>query len=302
MKCLAVLFTLAAACAPANAKKETAPMTTTPTTTTSTTSPTKSGYAPVNGIQLYYEIHGSGDPLVMLHGGLGSVEMYGATVSALAQHRQVIAVDLYGHAHTGFVEGRGLTYEDMADDIAALITYLGFEKADVMGYSLGAGIAAQTAIRHHDRVRRVVFVSGTFRRDGLFPEGVAALAQLGPHLEEFMKGSPPYQHYIKVAPRPEDFGKLLGETGKLASRDRDWMSALPTFPPTLLVYGDADAVRPQHIMEIYAALGGGQRDPGWDGSAGRSASQLAILPGVNHYVMAQHPLLAPTVERFLAEK
>ena len=288
-KPLAALFTLAAACAPA--KKETAPMTT-----------TTSGYAPVNGIQLYYEIHGSGEPLVVLHGGLGSIAMYGATIDALAQHRQVIGVDLYGHGHTGFVDGRGLSWEEMADDVGALIAHLGLAQADVMGYSLGAGVAAETAIRHRARVRRVVLVSGTLRRDGSFPEGRAALEQLGPHLAEFMKPSPIYQHYAKVAPRPEDFGKLIGETGALARRERDWMPALPTFPPTLLVYGDADSVRLQHIIEVYAGLGGGQRDPGWDGSAGRSASQLAILPGVNHYVMAEHPLLAATVERFLAAK
>jgi pimeloyl-ACP methyl ester carboxylesterase len=263
---------------------------------------TTSGNAPVNGIQLYYEIHGSGEPLVVLHGGLGSIAMYGATIDALAQHRQVIGVDLYGHGHTGFVDGRGLSFEEMADDIGALIAHLGFAQADVMGYSLGSGVAAQTAIRHRAQVRRVVFVSGTFRRDGAFPEVVAALEQLGPHLAEFMKPSPAYQHYAKVAPRPEDFGKLIGETGALARRGRDWMSALPAFPPTLLVYGDADMVRPEHIVEIYAGLGGGQRDPGWDGAAGRSASQLAILPGVNHYVMAEHPLLAATVERFLAGK
>lgn len=132
-------------------------------------------------------------------------------------------------------------------------------------------------------------------------EAADALDVSGPHLAEFMKPGPIYQHYAKVAPRPEDFGKLIGETGAMARRDRDWMAALPTFPPTLLLYGDADMVRPQHIVEVYAGLGGGLRDPGWDGGAGRSASQLAILPGVNHYAMAQHPLLAATVERFLSE-
>lgn len=263
------------------------------------TTPT-SGYAPVNGIQLYYEIHGSGDPLVLLHGGLGSTATYGATLDALATHRKVIAVDMYGHGRTGFVDGRSLSFEEMADDIGALIEHLGFAQADVMGYSLGSGVAAQVAIRHRARVRRLVFVSGALRRDGSYPEVVAALEQLGPHLAEFMKESPPYKHYAKVAPRPEDFGKLIGETGALARQDRDWMSALPAFPPTLLVYGDADSVRLQHVVEIYAGLGGGQRDPGWNGSAGRSASQLAILPGVTHYMMAEHPLLAPTVERFLA--
>jgi pimeloyl-ACP methyl ester carboxylesterase len=283
----ATLFVLATACA--STQKETAPMTTTAT----------SGYAPVSGIKLYYEIHGSGEPLVMLHGGLGSVAMFGPNVAALARHRQVIAVDLYGHGHTAFVDGRGLAYEQMADDIGALIQHLGLGKADVLGYSLGAGIAAQTAIRHPERVRRVVFVSGTFRLDGFYPEGVAALQQLGPHLAEFMKPSPAYQHYAKVAPRPDDFGKLIGETGALAKHAYDWMPALAKFPPSLFVFADADSIRPQHIVEIYAALGGGHRDPGWDGSAGRSTSQLAILPGMNHYNLPDHPVLADTVERFL---
>lgn len=257
-------------------------------------------YAPVNGIQLYYEIHGTGDPLVVLHGGLGSIEMHASTIAALAKHRQVIGVDLYGHAHTGFVDGRGLSYEEMGDDIGALIAELGFVQADVMGYSFGSGVAAQTAIRHHARVRRLVFVSGAFKRDGFFPEVAEALGKLGPELVEWMKPSPAYQHYVKVAPRPDEFGKLIGETGSLSRRDRDWMAALPGLPPTLLLFGDADSIRPQHILEVYAALGGGLRDPGWDGSAGRSTSQLAILPGVSHMAMAEHPLLAETVERFLA--
>jgi pimeloyl-ACP methyl ester carboxylesterase len=264
------------------------------------TTPT-SGYAPVNGIQLYYEIHGKGDPLVMLHGGLGSIAMFGPNVAALARHRRVIAVDLYGHGHTAFVDGRRLSYEQMADDIGALIEHLELGKADVLGYSLGAGVAAQTAIRHPHRVRRVVFVSAPLRRDGWYPEGIAALEQLGPHLVEAMKPSPAYQHYAKVAPHPEDFGKLIGETGAL-QRDFDWMPALAAFPPSLLVFADADAIRPQHIVEIYAGLGGGHRDPGWDGAAGRSASQLAILPGMNHYNLPDHPILAETVERFLAAK
>jgi pimeloyl-ACP methyl ester carboxylesterase len=294
---LAVLFTLATACASASAQKEIDPMTTTTTTTA-----TKSGYASVNGIQLYYEIHGSGEPLVMLHGGLGAIPMFGDNIAALAKHRQVIAVDLYGHGHTAFVDGRGLSHEQMGDDIGALIEHLGLGKADVLGYSLGAGVAVQTAIRHPERVRRVVFVSSTFRRDGWYPEGIAALEQLGPHLEEFMKPAPIYQHYLKVAPRPQDFGKLLGETGALGKERFDWMPALATLPPTLLVFADADSIRPQHIVEIWAGLGGGQRDPGWDGSAGRPASQLAILAGMNHYNLADHPVLVETVERFLAAK
>jgi pimeloyl-ACP methyl ester carboxylesterase len=256
------------------------------------------GYAPVNGLQLYYEIHGTGEPLIVLHGALGSVEMFGANIEALAAHRQVIAIDLQAHGRTADI-ARPRSFEAMGDDVAALIDHLKLGKADVMGYSLGAGVALQTAIRHPDRVRRLVVASGVFARSAWFPEVRLGLDHLGPQLAEMMKPAPVYQLYAKVAPKP-DFAGLLGKIGALAKQDYDWTDKVAGLPPTLIVVGDADGVSPARAAEMFAQLGGGLKDPGWDGSVGRPASQLAILPGVDHMTMPTRPELATTVERFLA--
>lgn len=259
----------------------------------------KSGYAPVNGLQLYYEIHGSGDPLIVLHGAIGSVEMFGPTIDALAAHRQVIAVDLQAHGRTADID-RPMTREAMGDDIAALIAHLSLGQADVMGYSLGGGVAFQAALRHPERVRRLVIVSWGFSRAGYFPEVQAGFDHIGPALAEMMKPSPVYQTYAKIAPRPADFPVLLGKLGALVKADYDWLDQAAKLPQTLIVAGDADALQPAHVYAMYGRLGGGLRDPGSDGSAGRSKSQLAILPGVSHYDMPTTPALATTVEHFLA--
>jgi len=277
------LVALLSACSAASSAKVT-PM---PTT----------GYAPVNGLQLYYEIRGTGEPLIVLHGALGSVEMFGPNLDALATHRQVIAVDLQAHGRTADID-RPLSFEAMGDDIAALIDHLKLGKADVMGYSLGSGVALQTAIRHPDRVRRLVVVSGVFARSAWFPEVRVGLDHLGPQLADMMKPSPVYQLYAQVAPKP-DFAGLLGKIGALVGKDYDWTDKVKALPPTLIVVGDADGVSPARAAEMFAQLGGGLRDPGWDNSVGRPASQLAILPGVDHMTMPTRPELVATVERFL---
>lgn len=186
----------------------------------------------------------------------------------------------------------------MGDDIAALIDHLKLGTADVMGYSLGSGVAIQTALRHPDRVRRLVVVSGVFAREMWFPEVRVGLDHLGPHLADMMKPAPIYQVYTKVSPKP-DFAGLLGKIGDLVKRDYDWREKVKALPPTLIVVGDADGVSPARAAEMFALLGGGLKDPGWDNSAGRPASQLAILPGVNHMTMPTRPELVTTVERFL---
>jgi len=260
---------------------------------------TTTGHAPVNGLQLYYEIHGTGEPLIVLHGALGSVEMFGPNVETLAANRQVIAVDLQAHGRTADI-ARPLTYEAMGDDIAALIDHLRLGTADVMGYSLGGGVALQTALRHPEKVRRLVVVSAVFQRDAWFPEVRTGMDHLGPQLADMMKPSPVYQRYTKLSPRP-DFAGLLGKVGALVKQDYDWTGEVGKLGPTLIVVGDADGMSPARAAEMFARLGGGQRDPGWDGSATRSPSQLAILPGVTHYDMPVRPELAATVERFLAQ-
>jgi pimeloyl-ACP methyl ester carboxylesterase len=263
-----------------------------------TTPSIQSGFAPVNGLQLYYEIRGSGDPLIVLHGAFGSMEMFGPNLDVLAAHRRVISVDLQAHAHTGDID-RPMTQEAMGDDVAALIDHLGLGRADVLGYSLGGGVALQTAARHPGRVRKLIVVSVAIRRRDYFPEVIAGFEALGPEFAEPLKQSPIYAHYAKVAPRPEDFASLVSKVAALVKNDYDWSPLVAALPPTLVVVGDADGMRLSSTVEFFTLLGGGQRDPGWDGAGGRTPSQLAILPGVTHYDMPVSPALAAAVDRFL---
>ncbi|HKN35142.1 MAG TPA: alpha/beta hydrolase [Terriglobales bacterium] len=257
------------------------------------TTPVKTGYAPVNGLKLYYEIRGTGEPLILLHGGVVGITMFGPNLEALSEKRKVIAVELQGHGHTADVD-RPLSFEAMADDIAGLIKYLGIEKADIMGYSLGGGVALQTAIRHPDSVRKLVVVSAPLKRDGFYPEVLAAMSQMGASAAEGMKQSPLYQLYPNV-----NWARLFTKLGDLLRKDYDWsMEVAAIRAPTTIVFADADAVRTTHIIEFFGVLGGGKKDAGLDGSA-RPAAQLAILPGLAHYNISSSPALAMVVTPFL---
>lgn len=252
----------------------------------------KGSYAEVNGLELYHEIHGEGEPLILLHGGVGASEMFGANLPELAKAGQVIAVHLQAHGHTADVD-RPMTFEAMADDIAALISHLGFEQADVMGWSLGGSVALQTAIRHPETVRKLVLVSMPFKRDGWYPEVLAGMSQTSPETAE-MTQSPLYDLYPNT-----DWRALLTKLPELLRQDYDWsedVEALET--RTMLVYADADAVRAAHVMEFFGLLGGGKRDAGLDGS-GRPENRLAIVPGVTHYDIGSSPALASVVTPFL---
>jgi pimeloyl-ACP methyl ester carboxylesterase len=259
---------------------------------------TQGKYAKINGLNLYYEIHGTGKPLVLLHGGLGTVDMFGQVLPALAETRQVIAVDLQAHGHTADIE-RPLSFELMADDIAALVKQLGLERADVMGYSLGGGVALRTAIRHPDVVRKLVLVSTPFKRDGWYPEVLAGMAGMNAEAAKGWVGSPMQQAYATVAPKPENWPTLAAKLGDLLKQDYDWSAGVAAIKaPTMIVVGDADSVRTAHAVEFFELLGGGKRDAGWDGS-GMSNARLAILPGVTHYNIFSDPVLASTVTPFL---
>jgi len=257
-------------------------------------------YADVNGLHLYYEIHGTGRPLVLLHGGLGAIEMFGPNLATLAAGRQVIALDLQGHGRTADID-RPISVELMADDVAALIRHLGLERADVMGYSLGGGVALQTAVRHPEVVDRLVVASTPFRRDGFYADILAQQGMVNANAVEMMKQTPMYQLYAALAPRPEDFGRLLDKMGEAMQLDFDFSTQTAGIgATTLVVAGDADIFPPAHAAEMFALLGGGQRDGGWDGS-GRPKSQLAIVPGVTHYTMFSDPRLAEVAMKFLEE-
>jgi pimeloyl-ACP methyl ester carboxylesterase len=247
-------------------------------------------------MRLYHEEHGSGKPLVMLHGGIAASETLAPLVPGF--DRRVILADLQGHGRTPDAD-RPLQPSLMADDVAALASELGLESIDLFGYSLGGAVALRVAIQHPGLVRRLVLVSITARRDGNHPEVLAAFDGLTEAAAEPMKASPAYAHYAQVAPRPEDWPVLIRKTGDLLREDYDWSAEIGAVrAQTLLVYADADSVRPEHMVEFYGLLGGGLGDPGWDGS--HSGPQLLILPGRTHYDMLGSPLLVPAVEAFLS--
>jgi pimeloyl-ACP methyl ester carboxylesterase len=257
-------------------------------------------YAEVNGINLYYEIHGDGQPLVLLHGGLGSGEMFGPVLPQLAARRQVIAVDLQGHGRTADID-RPIDVRLMADDIAALIDHLELDRPDVVGYSLGGGVALHTATKHPGQVRRLVVVSANIRRDAIPQEMLAQQAQVNAGAAEFMKDTPMYQLYQRVAPRPEDFPRLLDKIGESMANDFDYSAEVSGLQmPTLIVAADADMAPPSHYVEIFKLLDGGLRDGGWMGEGRpKGGHALAILPGLTHYNIGSSPLLATVTLDFL---
>jgi len=257
-------------------------------------------YADVNGINLYYETHGTGRPMILLHGGLGSGEMFGPILPTLTAGHQVIAVDLQGHGRTADID-RPIDVRLMADDIAALIRHLGLEQPDVMGYSLGGGVAFFTAVKYPELVRRLVLVSTNIRRDAIYAEMLGQQTQVGPEAAEFMKDTPMFQLYQRVAPRPEDFPRLLGKIGESMAQDYDFSDEVRGLQvPTLIVAADADMAPPSHYVEVFALLDGGLRDGGWM-SEGRpkGGHALAILPGLTHYSIFASPLLALAATTFL---
>lgn len=265
---------------------------------TATPSPTRSGHLEANGVNYYFAIYGQDEPLLLLHGGLGSIEMFGPVLPMLAKSRQVIGVDLHGHGRTP-LGTREISLIDMGDDMAALLKELGYEQVDVLGYSLGGGVAFRLAVQHPEMVRRLALVSAGYAQDGFYPEMLPMQAQVSADMAEAMRDTPMYQSYAAIAPNPEDFPKLLDRMGEYMRKPYDWSEDVKTLRmPVMLVFGDSDMYRPEHIVAFYKLLGGGQRDAGWM-RENMSRNRLAILPDLTHYDIFFAPALAATVLPFL---
>ena len=263
-----------------------------------TPKPTNSGHAAVNGVNYYYAVYGTGEPLLLLHGGLGQIEMFGPNLTKLAQGRQVIGVDLQGHGRTPLGD-RELSLVDMGNDMASVLKKLGYEKVDVLGYSMGGGIAFQFAVQHPGMVRRLVLVSTPFSQDGFYPEMLPQQAAVGAAMAEQMKETPMYKSYVAIAPHPEEFPKLLDAMGAYMRKSYDWSADVKKLTmPVMLIYGDSDMFRPEHEVKFYQLLGGGLKDAGWQREH-MSQNRLAILPNLTHYEMGVAPQLADTALPFL---
>ena len=253
------------------------------------------GYAPVNGLEMYYEIHGKGDPVVLLHGSFMTItNNWTDMIARLSKSRQVIAVEMQGHGRTADID-RDFSYENLADDIAALLDYLKIKQADVLGYSMGGGVAMQVAIRHPEKVRKVVSISAVFRHDGWVKEAVDIFPQMDPAM---FKGSPIETEYKKLSPTPDRFDTFVKRVIQMDIKPYDFGAAKlkATKAPFLFIHGDADGVRLDHIAEMFRLKG----DEIFGDMRPRSESRLAILPDTTHItLMNKSDVIAPMVDDFL---
>ena len=262
----------------------------------STNEKAQTGYVPVNGLNMYYEIHGTGQPLVLLHGAFSAIgTSFGKVLPQLAKTRQVVAFELQGHGRTADID-RPLSLEGMAEDVADALNELRIERADVFGYSTGAAVALHLVIHHPDLVRKLVLASVTYTLDGVHP---GLMEGLGEMKAEMMHGSPWHEEYMRIAPEPENFATLFAKKTQMDKEIQDLppeaIRAIKS--PILLIIGDSDLVRPEHAVEMFRLLGGGVFG---DTPAGLPNSQLAVLPGTSHVtVVDRADLLLAMIPPFL---
>jgi pimeloyl-ACP methyl ester carboxylesterase len=264
-----------------------------------TMTPLETGYADVRGLRMYHELHGPADapPLVLLHGAYMSTGTFGPLLPGLSAHRRVIVPDLQGHGRTTDAD-RPITYEGMADDVAALLAQLGIGRADVVGYSMGAGVALQLAVRHPRLVRALVPISCSYRHDGMQPALLEFVPSITP---ELFAGSPFEQTYTEIAPDPSRFPVLVEKLRTLDMTPFAWPEIAEIPASVLVVVGDGDCVTPEHAVEMLRLLGGG----GMGDMAPPARNRLAILPGTNHFMppgrgmLDRYAWLLPMITDFL---
>jgi pimeloyl-ACP methyl ester carboxylesterase len=262
--------------------------------------PMSSGYAAVNGIKMYHEIYGEGEPLVLIPGGLTTIREMQRWVQPLAKTKRVIAVEMQGHGRTADTD-RPLSFPTMGDDIAALLDHLNTPKADLVGHSFGGASALCAAIQHRDKVRRLVVISSPSARSGWYPDAQRGMSQVSAAMAENMMQTPTGQ-FSRQWPEPRRFPRFLDKLGKMLSEDYDWSAEIAKLEvPVLLVFTDNDSISQKHIAEFFALLGGGVKEPGWQNTQ-LSQSRLAVVPGYSHYNFLTSPEVPQIVGKFLADR
>ena len=261
--------------------------------------PVNSGYADVNGVRLYHEIFGHGDPIVLIHGGLTTIGEMQRWIETLARSRQVVAVEMQGHGHTPDTD-RPMAFSTLGDDIAALLDHLEIPKADIAGHSFGGAVALRMAIQHPERVRRLVVISSPHKKSAWFPKAREGMGQVGASMADHMLRVPTGQ-LSKQWPEPDRFPGFLDKMGKLLGADYDWSTEIAALRmPVLLVFADNDSVPPKEAADFFALLGGGLTEPGWINTR-LSTSRLSIVPGYSHYNLLSSPEVAEIVDKFLSD-
>ena len=256
--------------------------------------PAKSGYADVNGLRMYYEVYGEGKPIVLVHGSYMTIPLnWSHIIPLLAKDRKVIVAEMQGHGRTRDIP-RELSYEGMADDVSGLLKHLEIERADVLGYSMGGGVAFQVAVRHPEQVRRLVILSGTYAHDGWWPDVEASFATFTP---EMFKGTPIQKQYESFGNDPARFPEFVRKVISIDLKPYDWSNDVKNIQaPIFMAIGDADGVRYEHALELFRAKGGGKMGD----LHGLPQSRLAVLPNTTHIGMIKRTdWLIPMITDFL---
>ena len=291
---VAIVVAVMASCQPQQ-KENTANSTESKDTTVSQkTKSVESGYADVNGLKMYYEVHGTGKPIVLLHGSYMTIPMnWSHFIPLLAKDRKVIVAEMQGHGRTKDIS-REFSYENMADDVSGLLKILKIDSADILGYSMGGGIAFQMAVRHPEQVRRLLVLSGSYSHDGWWPDAEAMFATIN---ADMFKGSPIQKQYDSLGNDPAQFPEFVKKVISIDLKPYNWSKEVKKIKaPIFMAFGDADGLRYEHLLELFRAKGGGKMGD----LHGLPKSRLAIIPGTTHVGMMQRAdWLVPMITDFL---
>lgn len=291
---LAIVVVLVSSCQPVSKDEQNTSTASKDTAANQNMRPAESGYADINGLKMYYEVYGSGKPIVLVHGSYMNIPLnWSHIIPLLAKDRKVIVAEMQGHGRTRDIP-RKFSYESMADDVSGLLTHLKIDSADILGYSMGGGVAFQFAVRHPKQVRRLVILSGTYSHDGWWPDVEAMYSTI---TADMFKGSPIQKQYDSLGNDPAHFPEFVKKVISIDLEPYDWSKDVKNIQvPVLMVIGDADGVRYEHALEFFRAKGGGKMGD----IHGLPKSRLAILPGTTHIGMIQQTdMLIPMVTDFL---